>query len=1804
MNRPFAKICALFLVITLLPAHEARAQGAFLAESPASLPAAKPDFFIPANLGFVEESRLEGRDPQSPLAVVIQTVHGHYETALKVRDLTRYLRDHYGIETLVAEGAGGRLLPENLRFSRDPEENERALDVLARHGEVTGADLALLQGMRRGVGAEKISLYRRSYGLFKSVIGRQEFSASALERQRLTLEREASKIVQPEMREILAGWEKFSSGQSGILPALELLKARAPEVLGVDFETVYAQWDWPQVTRLAVLGRLDRKRHAETWAAEKKRLEASLRQARLDLGFMDFLENRREGISARRTLEDFITRARKTDFQLRDFPQAMILAAVRVLESELDSRLLYEEMERLFDRTAAASARTDEERALIGRTRRLLLAGKLARLEMTPSQWNLRKSYPERLSDFDPELAGILRTGEEFYLSMHGRERAFLQVIQKTLSADAGKKTVFITGGYHAPAVMQGLEAAGIRAVLISPHIEGELDNGMYQKIMMRGATLERALISQSPEVALLMGWPRSTRSAVTRVLKSAGVRSSGWQEPPRDTKLRPYHKTLTSSAAAPSSPSAAYAGSRSELRSKQAVPDDEAAGRLPGLALYEELVAKPRDTRLLVGRDIAHTGALQAVSILKAIQSKRKAYDDAGRTEKDVLIIFATGNTQWLGLTTLAHFMDSWGQWDEPTRKLLESSGVDLSAKPDMAKIAATHLDTIFPQRRSDYYTYANELHHMFDKLGILPEKRRMFYGDVKNGVIEPGADNQLSETEFAKIEASVDREGLRLDDYLSGKLSKRHTQYAYLKAMDDYAKNLSRYVVETGPDIALFSAGPSYEGKGHIAFNESGTPFHQAVVMSILSYHAAAGNIKERGGMQYFRTPAGAPRLGGVTLGPREIRAKRPIFITIINGKEKRESVRSLVERRAHPRYPVTALQSGAPGSVVIMENASGSTLRFFTNPWDFRRIPAREWTAEMKARFFIQLSKDTGKPVSTLLPRDFLQLPGSENKEVQANRLANLKTLTRGAQAWRAMRFSAARALGTDRLLQPAEVPGRLGLKAGDKIVHIGPHLDDLSLAAQFLVTELGRKGIVLSSYYTAPGYTAVADDYVLSALETLQGLTPEVLKKLTAESSSEEVFRKNEEKYLRQLISVLKKRKLRYEPENYDTWSGMPKAEQELRAKLLFLRLNLQSPLQGHLESPRKIKAVRTSLAAYIRAKPRWGSSEIGVMQKIKIALRFAEEQTELMSRGVRYSDIYEPFQSSWYALERKGTAKQTDIDKIKEVIRQTNPSMVIVNGEGFMDHGAHSITEMTVKVAIKELHEAGELPPGFRIFYYRGVWDRAEIKGTADQILVALGREELQENLRSFVLNYPSQAPALVPDPSVRKPMYFSDQVVRNAQDTLREWRGLSGKKPKSSQVQGILAFEMIDFSNREAVRDFVREVKKKKSELDRVQDPINRASLSKIIGSAPPYADLSGPQGILLQRTLRAADLPVSALLTDEEIQKTRFMPDSRPKFGELPLVEVSPLDNPSAQGRSITGRIMKKTGKKSSPGSSSGQGRQSYRSELRDVSALAMPRLSGAPEDPSWAVAALIAAGMGDLSWNRAALGDYLMWAARTAEALFPSPSLMRRGLDQQSLIEKNTQPIAIYVHIPGTANTDLLDQVLESAVYLAAVNRRKAHWIVLAADRPADIELIRERLLQLLKREYPGDASLRTALYQRIPVESAQNLARLSAVPKGANAAWLDWSSGATSLEIPGPARERRILANRLPDGSQLRFDSRNRGFAAALLQAALLLLGGEELSGLRRNAEGVYTQAHQGVFAAISRTFAALLSLARSA
>lgn len=504
------KAIAVFLLFSFLGSETARANPEFA--SPLRFSPEKPQAFhldIPSSLGKVEEFYLPPGEKDFPFVVHIQAIHAHYETARKIREMIRHVEKNYGVNQILAEGASEKLHPEYLNFVPDPKLNQKIINALAEKGELTGVDYALPNSSLEAWGIEEPGLYRRALGIFKKVIGGREQAEALLNGKRLALDREASRFFDKDLRELVSCWLKFNAAQKGMLEVFRFLRGQAKAELDIDFENAFSQYDWPQLTRLALLQELEKRESAAEFKKEKEKLAAWLKTLNISEDFTAYLEaagaadpeDSPAEDSPRKRAEAFLEKTVPHGFRFSDYPQITYRAASKVLQSEMQSKALFEEFDRLFNRLLALRAEKPEEQKFVEEYRVLVFLEKLFRLELTPDDWEKVKQK----GIGKEEATG--RQAIRFYRLMEKRDAVFQARIQKQLSGTS-RKAVLVTGGFHAKGLKAFFEKNRIGYALITPQISGPIDSSLYYQIMTRTSNLEQTLFTQDPGVSLKkQGW-------------------------------------------------------------------------------------------------------------------------------------------------------------------------------------------------------------------------------------------------------------------------------------------------------------------------------------------------------------------------------------------------------------------------------------------------------------------------------------------------------------------------------------------------------------------------------------------------------------------------------------------------------------------------------------------------------------------------------------------------------------------------------------------------------------------------------------------------------------------------------------------------------------------------------------------------------------------------------------------------------------------------------------------------------------------------------------------------------------------------------------------------------------------------------------------------------------------------------------------------------------------------------------------------------------------------------------------------
>ena len=558
-----------------------------------------PSFFqiqIPSDLATVDGIFEAPARPDPRMILHVQNAHANYDAQQKIKQLLEYLEKTYAIKTIFVEGASEDLNPDYLKFFPDAERNRKLADYLARQGELTGAEMFLLEsgaGVRsaerdngagardtspvRAHGIERAELYRENYEALKKVFGSEAVVSKYLEGFEVRLDKLASNVFLPDLRKILREWKKFENGHREFIPYVKDLVADANRFLGEDLESLFAQVEWPQISRLLVLQMMEKNLDAEKGISEKERVVRFLKEKRVSQNLITGIETFQDqrvtmplGESAggtvqpRDLMEQLVMEAGPKGFLFHDYPYFSLYAGYLILKSELDPKGLFDEIGLLFRKILDELAKTDQQKALLDLYRDEELVRKLLNLELTRKNWEevlARKARlePEVLVDRLKELgatkeqkrsawgedhgtAGEKRAPEPvsrskkfreiidiqnaayaFYDAARRREEVFYEKIDETMRERRISKAVLVTGGFHTDGITELLREHEISYGILTPRLSEKSDEHLYRSLMLQNqpSTFELSYLEATSRLISFVGQTKQmNREQVLRNLK------------------------------------------------------------------------------------------------------------------------------------------------------------------------------------------------------------------------------------------------------------------------------------------------------------------------------------------------------------------------------------------------------------------------------------------------------------------------------------------------------------------------------------------------------------------------------------------------------------------------------------------------------------------------------------------------------------------------------------------------------------------------------------------------------------------------------------------------------------------------------------------------------------------------------------------------------------------------------------------------------------------------------------------------------------------------------------------------------------------------------------------------------------------------------------------------------------------------------------------------------------------------------------------------------------------------------------
>ncbi len=500
---------------------------------------------VPAELGTVDALYEAPASPNPQFILHIQNAHANYQAQIKIKQLLDYMNKKYGFKTIFVEGASEKLDPDYLRLFPDQERNLKLCDELAKQGELTGAELYLMEAGKdiEGLPIEQAALYRSNYEALKKVFGAEPDVMRFFKGFDGKLDKAASKTFTPETRELIADWKRFEQGRREFMPFVQSLVTKSKKILKVDLESLFAQVGWPQITRLLVIQKMEKTLDKDKGLAEKTGLLQMLRTKNVSKELLSALENFNEGSIAvgtstkevlpRDVLERLAAEAGPQGFKFSDYPAFSLFAGYVTLRSELDSKVLFDEIEYLFTQMLDTLAQEPEQKSLLTLYRDGELLRKLLHLELNRVQWQQLLEEKDRVaipslvarlktavqtaelssqvasrsslvaskaSDQRPETSDrqvmppkfaktmdeLFTAGLDFYDFAHKREAVFYKEMQSAMAERKITKAILITGGFHTDGMSDMFRENAVSYGIVTPRLSEKSDENMYRSIMLQ----------------------------------------------------------------------------------------------------------------------------------------------------------------------------------------------------------------------------------------------------------------------------------------------------------------------------------------------------------------------------------------------------------------------------------------------------------------------------------------------------------------------------------------------------------------------------------------------------------------------------------------------------------------------------------------------------------------------------------------------------------------------------------------------------------------------------------------------------------------------------------------------------------------------------------------------------------------------------------------------------------------------------------------------------------------------------------------------------------------------------------------------------------------------------------------------------------------------------------------------------------------------------------------------------------------------------------------------------------------------
>ncbi len=467
---------------------------------------------IPPSIGNIEET-FTGSQHQT--VILIQDAHGVPDAQRNIQKMIGHFQSEYGIRRIAFEGAASELDGRLFRSFPDREALQRTLDVYFDAGELTGTTAAAVLNPAGAVyrGIENWKLYERGLACYQYALSREKQTETFLSGMRSELNHRKAEVYSSELFKLDQALEAFDTKHEGLADLLKALaRIRKPEKdseLALLLEDIDREEKGGPASGENEIARLAATlRRYLAHSSREGTPDKTPRQDDLRLFNESFQQFQTGGIAPEIFAGRLEQWSRKYALPVGLSGELGRLKANRERLEKIQSAGFFRELNRYTRQVKEALFRSEEERRLDQESRRLALFEKLAKLELSRSEWDELQeltSYSLVLSsDFAPHLA--------FYENALQRDEIFSRNLAGMMRKNHGGPVVFVAGGFHAQGLIHQFRKKGISCVLVSPVIGDLPDTAHYREQMLGKVSWQKYFRIENGKVDLYKAFVRAMR--------------------------------------------------------------------------------------------------------------------------------------------------------------------------------------------------------------------------------------------------------------------------------------------------------------------------------------------------------------------------------------------------------------------------------------------------------------------------------------------------------------------------------------------------------------------------------------------------------------------------------------------------------------------------------------------------------------------------------------------------------------------------------------------------------------------------------------------------------------------------------------------------------------------------------------------------------------------------------------------------------------------------------------------------------------------------------------------------------------------------------------------------------------------------------------------------------------------------------------------------------------------------------------------------------------------------------------------